>query len=82
MSPVHDHVDAHCLMKVLKGDLVERRFAIPQRPGEEGEMKETSRREYGVGKVAYMHDQVGTLCFSGLLPATMDMVNVCLAGFA
>ena len=77
MSPVHDHVDAHCLMKVLKGDLVERRFAIPQRPGEEGELRETSRSQYGVGKVAYMHDQVGILCFGRRLPARMDMANVC-----
>jgi hypothetical protein len=42
-------------MKVLKGELVERRFAIPQRAGE---LRETSRREYGVGKVTYMADQV------------------------
>jgi len=59
MSPVHDHADAHCLMKVLKGELVERRFAIPERPGMEGELRETCRREYGVGNVTYMADQLG-----------------------
>lgn len=60
MSPVHDHAGAHCLMKVLKGDLVERRFETPDvtRRGK-AQLKETSRREFGEGKVAYMSDELG-----------------------
>lgn len=64
MSPVHDHADAHCLMKVLKGELVERRFTIPQPLGREGPpLRETGRREFGVGKVTYMADQVSFFVF-------------------
>ncbi|KAK2624899.1 hypothetical protein QTJ16_006092 [Diplocarpon rosae] len=29
-SPVHDHADSHCLMKMLQGELIERRFAMPE----------------------------------------------------
>ncbi|CAL3971155.1 hypothetical protein PZA11_007481 [Diplocarpon coronariae] len=29
-SPVHDHADSHCLMKILQGELMETRFAMPE----------------------------------------------------
>jgi cysteine dioxygenase len=58
-SPIHDHADAHCLMKVLKGDLVERRFAIPRFPGMEGRLTETAKARYAEGKVTYMSDRLG-----------------------
>jgi cysteine dioxygenase len=35
-SPVHDHADAHCLMKVLQGSLQETRYSIPTNPGTQG----------------------------------------------
>lgn len=66
-SPVHDHADAHCLMKVLKGSLIERRYEIPPTHGSKvtngesgggGPMRETMKREYTVDKVTYMADQV------------------------
>ncbi|KAN0089039.1 RmlC-like cupin domain containing protein [Hyaloscypha variabilis] len=77
-SPIHDHADAHCLMKVclpfppppitnnqpplqvLKGSLLERRFAIPS-PSDEGKRKltKTSHLEFGMNKVTYMADSLG-----------------------
>lgn len=29
-SAIHDHADSHCFLKVLKGDLMEVKFAFPQ----------------------------------------------------
>ncbi|EDW35784.1 GL17444 [Drosophila persimilis] len=31
-SSVHDHADSHCFMKMLKGDLREKRYEYPNRP--------------------------------------------------
>jgi cysteine dioxygenase len=58
-SPVHDHADAHCLMRVLQGELVERRFAFPRFPGMEGKLTETGSAQYREGKVTYMADRLG-----------------------
>lgn len=58
-SPVHDHADSHCLMKILKGDLRERRYAIPSKPGHEGPLVKISDLNYGFNQVAYMADQLG-----------------------
>lgn len=55
-SPVHDHADAHCLMKMLQGSLVERRWETPTT---EGKMVEKQVLEYPEGKVAYMCDRMG-----------------------
>lgn len=58
-SPVHDHADAHCLMRVLKGTLRETRFSYPDpsvalsRPTV---IKETTYKE---GEVTYMSDELG-----------------------
>lgn len=30
-SQIHDHADCHCFMKMLKGELVESRFAWPDK---------------------------------------------------
>ncbi|KUJ09477.1 cysteine dioxygenase type I [Mollisia scopiformis] len=58
-SPIHDHADSHCLMKILKGELQESRFAIPENPGNEGPLVETSRLNFGVNKVTYIADNLG-----------------------
>lgn len=55
-SPVHDHAGADCLMKVLQGTLRERRWS--SKSGE-GEMMQTSDKQFGMGKVAYMSDALG-----------------------
>jgi cysteine dioxygenase len=57
-SPVHDHADSHCLMKVLQGEIKETRYAIPSQPGEEGPLAETASMGYGMDKVSYMADEV------------------------
>ncbi|KIN06231.1 hypothetical protein OIDMADRAFT_155190 [Oidiodendron maius Zn] len=56
-SPIHDHADAHCLMKVLKGSLKETRFDFPSDEDEKPEIiKETIYKE---GMVTYMSDDLG-----------------------
>jgi cysteine dioxygenase len=57
-SPVHDHADAHCLMKVLKGTLKETRFDFPPKNNATPPIviKETIYRE---NQVTYMADELG-----------------------
>lgn len=56
-SPVHDHADAHCLMKVLKGTLKETRFGFPKNNATPPiVIKETIYRE---NQVTYMADELG-----------------------
>lgn len=56
-SPIHDHADAHCLMKVLKGSLKETRFDFPGSDGVGPEIiKETMYQE---NQVTYMADELG-----------------------
>ncbi|TVY17981.1 Cysteine dioxygenase [Lachnellula arida] len=58
-SPIHDHANAHCLMKVLKGSLKESRYSIPADAGRETAPRCLSEKVYGVGEVAYMADELG-----------------------
>ncbi|KAH8660876.1 RmlC-like cupin domain-containing protein, partial [Tricladium varicosporioides] len=58
-SPVHDHADSHCLMKVLQGSLIETRFAIPQNAGHDGPLVQTSRKNFESNQVTYMADALG-----------------------
>ncbi|ETS82989.1 hypothetical protein PFICI_04865 [Pestalotiopsis fici W106-1] len=59
-SPIHDHANAHCLMKILAGSLTETVYrpcenhASDSRP-----LEEESARTYGVNEVAYISDQIG-----------------------
>jgi cysteine dioxygenase len=56
-SPVHDHADAHCLMKVLKGSLKETRFDFPRNNASPPKViKETL---YNENEVTYMADELG-----------------------
>lgn len=57
-SPIHDHADAHCLMKVLKGTLFEIRFSHPDRQISSVPIavKETTYKE---NEVTYMADELG-----------------------
>ncbi|KAK0620394.1 RmlC-like cupin domain-containing protein [Immersiella caudata] len=58
-SPIHDHGNAHCLMKILRGNLTETRYAFPQE-GEEGQpMRVISENVYKENEVAYMADELG-----------------------
>jgi cysteine dioxygenase len=57
-SPIHDHGNAHCLMKILKGNLTETRYAFPKEQ-DQGPMKMISERVYSENAVAYMADELG-----------------------
>ncbi|GKT51731.1 cysteine dioxygenase [Colletotrichum spaethianum] len=57
-SPIHDHGNAHCLMKILKGNLTEIQYAFPEGDKEQL-MKATSEKIYKENAVAYMADELG-----------------------
>ena len=57
-SPIHDHGNAHCLMKILKGDLTETRYALPS-GDEEEPMLAISERTYKENAITYMADELG-----------------------
>ncbi|KAJ3407164.1 Cysteine dioxygenase [Chytridiales sp. JEL 0842] len=69
-SPIHDHSKAHCLLKVLDGELVETMYAWPEdadhpeetltpcSPSYEG-MQVTQKSLFFRDQVTYMHDKIG-----------------------
>ncbi|KFA78880.1 hypothetical protein S40288_05311, partial [Stachybotrys chartarum IBT 40288] len=57
-SPIHDHGNAHCLMKILKGSLTETRFAFPEGSNERP-MEMISEKTMTENSVAYMADELG-----------------------
>ncbi|KAG5939768.1 hypothetical protein E4U59_002881 [Claviceps monticola] len=58
-SPIHDHGNAHCLMKILHGSLTETRYAFPEEGAEPGPMKVISEKTYKQNGVTYMADELG-----------------------
>ncbi|KAF7558407.1 hypothetical protein G7046_g5752 [Stylonectria norvegica] len=58
-SPIHDHGNAHCLMKILRGNLTETRFAFPEENKGEGPMEVISEKTYKENAVNYMADELG-----------------------
>ncbi|EXV04990.1 cysteine dioxygenase type I [Metarhizium robertsii] len=58
-SPIHDHGNAHCLMKILHGSLTETRYAFPEDDDEEGPMRVISEKTYKENGVTYMADELG-----------------------
>ncbi|PQE26544.1 cysteine dioxygenase protein [Rutstroemia sp. NJR-2017a BBW] len=65
-SKVHDHARSHCLMRVLGGGVRETRWVAPEEGGMgrgvkrgEREMEVEGVRDYRMGKVAYMCDEMG-----------------------
>ncbi|KAK5657770.1 hypothetical protein OQA88_2843 [Cercophora sp. LCS_1] len=57
-SPIHDHGNAHCLMKILHGNLTETRYTFPESDNE-APMKVISEKVYKENEVAYMADELG-----------------------
>ncbi|AEO55089.1 hypothetical protein MYCTH_2298517 [Thermothelomyces thermophilus ATCC 42464] len=57
-SPIHDHGNAHCLMKILRGNLTETRYEFPK-GDEEKPMRVISERVHKENEVAYMADELG-----------------------
>ena len=58
-SPIHDHGNAHCLMKILRGNLTETRYAFPDPTGPAQPMQVISERTHAENAVAYMADELG-----------------------
>ncbi|KAK0112455.1 hypothetical protein ONS96_001694 [Cadophora gregata f. sp. sojae] len=61
-SPIHNHSNAHCLMKILRGELTETRYEFPKHGSEteeEQSMKMIAERTYAENHVAYMSDDLG-----------------------
>lgn len=59
-SPVHDHANAHCIMKVLAGQLTETVFHPPENGAlQDSPLKEKSSATFGVNAVTYISDDIG-----------------------
>lgn len=60
-SPIHDHSDSHCFMKMLKGELREIRYAWPTDADNNnvygGEMVETARSIMETNSVRYINGE-------------------------
>lgn len=59
-SPIHDHAAAHCVMKILKGNLTETVYEKPE-DGDAGVHPLQPKKEttYQPNEVAYISDQIG-----------------------
>lgn len=62
-SPIHDHANAHCVMKVLSGHLKETRFSWPDptllNQGKPSPPQISQETVYGENEVTYMNDKLG-----------------------
>ncbi|KAI9330255.1 RmlC-like cupin domain-containing protein [Zopfochytrium polystomum] len=58
-SAIHDHSGAHCLMKILDGELVETRYEWPEGDGADQRMMPTLETTLQRDQVAYVHDSIG-----------------------
>lgn len=64
-SAIHDHANAHCVMKILQGELCETRYAWPTRckngtdEEEPEELKELERTTIGLNEICYINDSLG-----------------------
>lgn len=57
-SAVHDHANAHCIVKVLQGSLRETLYDTPL-PSEPSQLHVSRVSDYGVNEVSYMSDTLG-----------------------
>lgn len=61
-SAIHDHADAHCVMKVLQGELCETRYAWPsveEQNDNEKELEELEKNTLRVNEICYINDSLG-----------------------
>ncbi|KAH7381967.1 RmlC-like cupin domain-containing protein [Cadophora sp. MPI-SDFR-AT-0126] len=61
-SPIQNHSNAHCLMKILQGELTETRYEFPNHDQEfekDQAMNVIAETAYGENDVAYMSDDLG-----------------------
>ncbi|CAJ0931071.1 unnamed protein product, partial [Mesorhabditis belari] len=68
ISPIHDHSNSSCFVKVFQGKLLETRYKMPTRILDESEkttvadrcrMEEIGKTEYALNDVSYMTDEQG-----------------------
>ena len=64
-SAIHDHADAHCVMKILQGELCETRYEWPKKckenfdTEEPEELRELERNTLGLNEICYINDSLG-----------------------
>ncbi|KAL4785987.1 RmlC-like cupin domain-containing protein [Aspergillus varians] len=59
-SPIHDHANAHCIMKVLAGNLRETVYAAPEKGAEDAApLRMISETEHSPNDVTYIADDIG-----------------------
>ncbi|KAJ5157274.1 uncharacterized protein N7482_008374 [Penicillium canariense] len=62
-SAIHDHANAHCVMKILKGKLKETLYSWPNKQkidqGQTSPPQVTRETVYGENQVTYMSDKLG-----------------------
>ncbi|XP_011311897.1 cysteine dioxygenase type 1 [Fopius arisanus] len=63
-SAIHDHADAHCVMKILQGELRETRYAWPSTEytdsgPEDQELREIEKNTLCTNDVCYINDSMG-----------------------
>ncbi|KAI5957237.1 hypothetical protein KGF54_000165 [Candida jiufengensis] len=56
-SAIHDHADAHCCMKIIKGQLIESLYDIPEQSGSKLICKKTTILNHN--EVGYISDKIG-----------------------
>ena len=55
ISPVHDHAESHCFMKIMKGTLRETKYKWPEQ--EIAPMEEKECTDYEENRVAYINSE-------------------------
>ena len=59
-SPIHDHADSHCFMRILDGKAKETKYFWPAKMlNPDGSLMEMSSRNVEAGVTAYMSDDLG-----------------------
>jgi len=58
-SGIHDHVNSHCFMKVIDGQVQETLYGWPVEGVENEKIKMLRKNVYGMNQVAYINDNIG-----------------------
>lgn len=59
-SPVHDHSDCHCIVKVMQNEILETRYKFPaKRHGIPQRLEQTSETMLQENQAVYVNDQMG-----------------------
>ncbi|KAJ5621016.1 hypothetical protein N7510_005000 [Penicillium lagena] len=59
-SPIHDHANAHCIMKILAGELEETVYHMPDQDAKaEAPLEIKSQKIYRSNEVTYISDDIG-----------------------